>query len=464
MKHWLGGAAAVVIVAALVLGGAYWQFESLFNPSAPSAPPTVNATPLEAQRADVDQFERLISLDRSYSDEARTDARVRVAALRASDEVVPPARLRMALSAVVALADNAHSQLFSAPGGRANLIPLRVHGFSDGVYVLRADSADAGLLGAQLTHIDGRPVANVIAALAPFRGGTAAWRRNWAYTVLSSPEVLYGAGVGRDPARTTWRFLVAGESVEQTFEAKTPDDNEPLPGTSRWLSPEPVEGQPQDWRAFAPAGQPSLAMANFGEPFRRAWIDDSCVLFLQFKTNQDEDGHSITEFTRETRAAIRSREPCSVILDMRFNGGGDYTTTAGFMRDLPALIAPSGRVYILTGVDTFSAGITSTALVEQAAPERVIILGGAVGDRLSFFSEGGDGCLPHARLCVSFARGKHDYGEPCTDWRTCYWINYAFPVQVRSLAPDETIGLSFVEYAHGRDPAFERAMALARGN
>jgi len=35
------------------------------------------------------------------------------------------------------------------------------------------------------------------------------------------------------------------------------------------------------------------------------------------------------------------------------------------------------------------------------------------------------------------------------------------PVQVKSLAPDETIKMTFADYTARRDPAFERAVALA---
>jgi hypothetical protein len=38
--------------------------------------------------------------------------------------------------------------------------------------------------------------------------------------------------------------------------------------------------------------------------------------------------------------------------------------------------------------------------VKDAGAGRALIVGEPVGDRLNFFSEGGRGCLPHARLCV----------------------------------------------------------------
>jgi hypothetical protein len=115
----------------------------------------------------------------------------------------------------------------------------------------------------------------------------------------------------------------------------------------------------------------------------------------------------------------------------------------------------------LTGPSTFSAGITTTAFVKQAGGDRVTILGEPVGDRLNFFSEGNQGCLPNYHLCVSYERGKHDYAHPCTDWDICFWLNRLYPVRVETLDPDETITMSFAEWQQGHDPVFERAVALA---
>jgi hypothetical protein len=158
---------------------------------------------------------------------------------------------------------------------------------------------------------------------------------------------------------------------------------------------------------------------------------------------------------------MAAHPPCAVIQDLRFNGGGDYTNTYSFANRLPRLLTAKGHIFILTGPETFSAAITTTAFVKQAGGKRVTILGEPVGDRLSFYSEGGMGCLPHAHLCVYYQTGKHDYAQPCTDWDRCYWLNWLYPVRVKSLAPDEMIPLSFADWRAGRDPVFERALALA---
>jgi hypothetical protein len=85
----------------------------------------------------------------------------------------------------------------------------------------------------------------------------------------------------------------------------------------------------------------------------------------------------------------------------------------------------------------------------------------AIGERRSFFSEGNRGCLPNYHLCVSYERGKHDYGHPCTDWDVFFWLNNLYPMHVDTLEPGETITMSFAQWRQGHDPVFERAVTLA---
>jgi len=54
----------------------------------------------------------------------------------------------------------------------------------------------------------------------------------------------------------------------------------------------------------------------------------------------------------------------------------------------------------------------------------------------------------------------HDYAQPCNDWGKCFWLNWLFPVQVKSLAPDETITMTYADYIARRDPVFDRAVTL----
>lgn len=64
-------------------------------------------------------------------------------------------------------------------------------------------------------------------------------------------------------------------------------------------------------------------------------------------------------------------------------------------------------------------------------------------------------------LWEACSTGLHDYRHPCTDWDKCFWLNWIYPARTDSLEPDQKISMSFADYVAGRDPVFDRALALA---
>jgi len=454
---------AVVVLFVGAVGGVALCMRHKFNPDPPSKNFPRPANALDAQQQDIEQFSRLLAMDRSFSPMARAQANRQIAELKSEHAPLDRERFQVALMRITALANNGHTNLYYGQGSPQKLIPLRVVMFADGLYVLRAKSAYADLLGARVESIEGRLTHDVIAALEQLHGGTEGWRRIHAAIYVQSPEILYGDAIGSRPDQTQWTFrLLNGSEVTRTLPAEISSKHEPQAQMTRWLSPQKMQGEPSNWRALVSddADLP-LSLRDFNATFRRAWIDHGCTLFIQLKAIADADKQHIGDFLSATTDEMRAHPPCNIILDMRFNSGGDYTKAARFASHLPDYVPPSGRIYLLTGPQTFSAAITTTAFVKQAAGSRGIILGEPVGDRLTFFGEGNEGCLPHEDFCLHYATGMHNYARRCDDWDQCFWLNWIFPVQVKSLAPDETIKMTFADYTARRDPVLERAVALA---
>lgn len=435
-----------------------------FNPAAPAKDYPKPSNALEAQRQDLDYFRKLTELDRSYSPAARAEAGRRISSLEQSGAALGRPQLRVALMQIAALADNGHTRVGYDPGAAPMELPVRVKGFSDGIYVMRAADGNAELLGGRVVAIDGHPIGAVIAGLRQLKGGAPGWRQLYAELYMSWQDALAGLGIAPDMQHSTWTVIApTGATVTRTLRPYAPGKDEPLGFPSRWYSSEPLEGLSQGWEAYQPDHALPIALRDFDTHFRRARLPGSCTMLIQFKSNEDAGGEHIRDFVAATEADMRAKMPCNVILDLRFNNGGDYTNTASFAKDLLGLVASGGRVYVLTSPGTFSAGITMTALVKEAGGDRVIILGEPVGDRLAFFSEGNRGCLPNYPLCMFYMTGKHDYSHPCTDLDVCYWLNFVYPVRVKTLDPDETITVTFADWTSGRDPVFERALELGKG-
>jgi hypothetical protein len=458
------GIVVISVMVALSASGAalLYAMSRHFNRAPPQADYPNPASALEAQQQDLGYFRQLVALDRSFSPAARAEAERRIAGLESLPAVLDRPHFRVALMRILALADNGHTHLYAGSGANSRRLPVRVAVFADGLYVVRATDAAAALLGGRVVAIDGQPIEAVMRRLAELRGGTAAWRTLYGASYVIDQDVLVGADIATDMDHSTWTVARPdGSQATATLAVDSPEGHEPSVFVKRWVSSEPVQGFGDRWHADQPNRPLPQTLSDFDTAFRRIRLADSCVMLVQLKSNNDVGEQHIEDFIAATEADMRARTPCAVILDLRYDDGGDYLKTASFAKKLPDLTGPGGQIYLLTGPVTFSAGITTAAFVKQAGGSRVTILGEPVGDRLAFFSEGNRGCLPNYHLCVSYGRGKHDYAHPCTDWDVCFWLNRLYPVHVDTLQPDETITMSYAQWREGRDPVFERAVALS---
>jgi hypothetical protein len=456
---------ALGLIALVLIGvvGFFGAMQLHFHPSAPKPNYPAPASALDAQRQDSRYFRQLIAMDRSFTPATRAEANRRIDALEAFDTVLDRPHFRVLLMQIDALADNGHSRIENEPSADPMELPVRVVTFSDGLYVMRATENNAELLGSRVTAIDGRPIDVVMSKLAQLRGGTANWRRLHAAQFLTLQDMLYGIDVAPDMQHSNWSVETpAGATITRRLDAYTPPASELVAPEKRWLSSEPLAGMTGSWRAFEPDHALPISLTDFDRAFRSLPLPGKCTEFVQLKSNVDEGGQSIRDFLSSTEKRLQQIQPCNVILDLRYDGGGDYLNTYGFARKLLRLVPSMGRVIVLTGPATFSAAISTAAAVRHAGQERVVILGEPVGDRLQFYSEGGRACLPNYPLCVAYETGKHDYQHACDDWTVCFWLNYFFEFRVESLDPDELVPLSFKDWRAGVDPVLDRAMTLTR--
>ena len=157
---------------------------------------------------------------------------------------------------------------------------------------------------------------------------------------------------------------------------------------------------------------------------------------------------------------IVARQPRSLVLDMRANGGGNLQTARDFMKSLPNLIP--GRIFVLTSPWTFSAAISSIGYLEQAAPTRVTIVGEEIGDRLEFWAEGRPTTLPRSGVVISLATQRHDYANGCRAYTDCHGPVVQYSIAVPTLGPDILAPWTISVYRSGKDPGMDAIVAALR--
>lgn len=467
MKRFLlwGGGLVLILV---VLGAAVaYAFVHTFYPTPPNAEYGKATTVSEAQRQDLEYFRHYISLNRVYTPAERAEA----AAMLAADEVdagkMTPAQFELAVSRMVALSDNGHSEdhpfLFRS---RHDSLPCLLYHFSDGYYIVRARPACQPLLGARLVAIDGHAIDEVADGLFAYvRGPRNHFDQYAAPYFLESPALLHAAGLANAPDGVTLRVQMPDGTLRDVMmRADPPDPKWPWWAWSDFcLSPLPVAGEGQDWKALLPsdARLPDF-LRQYDLPFRSEYWPDRGIYYFAIHFNVDFFGQSIGKFVHRVKHEVAAARPRVVVVDLRFDKGGDLTTTAGLMSRITTLSPSIRHVYVLTSAWTFSAGITSAALAKAHGGDKVTIVGEPVGDGLRFWAEGRDMTLPNSHIQVHYATGMHDYSKPCWGERGCFWVMHFYPMQVKTLTPDVTIPYSFSDYQALRDPLMDYVFREAR--
>jgi hypothetical protein len=428
----------------------------------------IDAQPVRASaaqlRADVAQLRTMMTdVEKSWTPATRALAMARIDSLERAVDTISPAAFHVAVARIVATSDNGHSAYGAARrASQFNRVGLRLSPMGTDFIVMRARPADSELLGARVLAIDGRPLADVRAVARTLNGGPDAWRDRFVPFTLESPEQLHVLGFARAADAVTYRFeLLDGRTVERRLAGEAPDTTRARQGSQRWYFGDPLATDPTPWSVLRGPDQLPWSVREPGIPFRLREAPEAEAVVVELRQNTNAPQMRIGQFLDSARMMIELVKPRNVILDMRFNGGGDLNTTRNFMRLLPTIVP--GRVFVLTSPYTFSAAISSVGYLKQAAPEKVTIVGEEVGDRLEFWAEGGPLTLANTGIMIGFGRERHDYRDGCRAFRDCHGSVVREPIAVPTFTPQIAAPWTRDAYLAGRDPGMDAIVAqLAR--
>lgn len=396
---------------------------------------------------DVAAVRNYIARNRAYTPAGRDEALRRLALLPGLTG--DPARFELEVAHIAALADNGHSALLPPQwASRYKRSPVRLGLFADGLYVVAAPPDRRRLVGRQVLRINGHGWRQIRAAYARYQGGEPGFRDQFVTLFMELPALLVAAGFGTDPDLVEYSLAPRRRGApEQVLVAAALS---PYPGEAAFTgTPMPIEAAAM----LPPAARP-LYLREPGESFRLAFLPEIGAAFIQLKAT---GGLHIDDFLTGTLAQLRTRRPRNIIIDLRFNIGGNLNITRDFMQALPDL-ARGGRVYAITSGRTFSAAISSLGYLRQAAGDRLVIVGEPIGDRLEFWAEGDIMRLPGLGALMLYATERHNYMTGCPE-EDCHASIRDHPIRVTGLQPDIAAPLRYADFRAGRDPAME---AIAR--
>lgn len=306
-----------------------------------------------------------------------------------------------------------------APADRAYL-PIEIRRFGDELRVSRAAAEAKTALGCRVLAIGGHPVLDVLQqtlSLTPVDENEPL-RQALATNYLTVGLILHGLGVIPQRSYATYRLQQDGGSPFELTLSATPTRDK-----SGWLRP---------------YQNPTLADLHPDMPFWCAAVQTSKAVYCDFR---GYDG--LSAGAQSMLDLLKSTVADKLVIDLRQNGGGDYTVgEADLIRpiaDLPA-IDRKGHLFILIGPETFSAAMNNAAQFRSLTAATLI--GETIGEKPNSYQEPRELVLPNSHLVVRYS----------TRW-------YEFqPKGPNEISPDVRILPSWTDYASGRDPVADFAL------
>jgi hypothetical protein len=316
--------------------------------------------------------------------------------------------------------------------------------------IIRASAEQSHLLGCEVVRIAGVPALRAKQMVAALYAGSNGGRDYMSTYTLTSPEILYGANIARSMESIRWDLNCNREAVSADFK--------PLPLKR---STAPVES----WWDLAPGAPPTLPGGEgmtfavmpiyLRHPDRAYWfqfLPDVRALYFQYNRAASDEQHPLAQFEEELLRAMTDHPRAALIVDLRFNTGGDGNIGKQMMRLIQG-VSTSRKVYVIIGRTTFSAGLFHA--VQWKHWGKAIFVGEEPGDELEFFAEGGNILLPNSRLTIHFANARHCYSAASqTPPTECFNELRVDPLKMALPASN-----NFEQYRSGRDAAFDTILA-----
>jgi hypothetical protein len=403
--------------------------------AASAAGQAVPLTPAQ-WRADIEELHRRLpvvhaDLFHQLPGERFQQELVRLATV--ADTASGPAMLVGIARAVAAVGDGHTSARILRP--EMSAFPVLTQVDDDGLRIRRVEAPRARLLGSRVIRIQGRPVEEVLQRVATvISADNAMGVRAWTPFYLVTREVLLGLGLMSDDDD---RLVL---DVERTDGAQESASFDPLP----LAQAETLLLGTHESMVDASQGGALTRDARTGS-YWDLWLPEHRTLFVRIDRLIDTPERSFAAFVDSLMLKLDARAPDRLVLDLRSLSGGNHIALPlihGLIRR-PA-VASHGRLFVLIGRGTFSAGQNLVSELERHLEP--IFIGEPTGGRPNHFGVLGRFKLPNSGLEIRYSRFFNQDADPA-DYR--HWQ------EPHVLAPPDL--LSELE---GRDPALEAALAF----
>ncbi len=355
----------------------------------------------------------------SSSTESRTDTQIGLDLLRIMREV----------------GDGHSGVLGRADEDWALTLPVQFGSFPEGVYVVAADAKYRDALGARVLAYDGKPIEEVMGVIAAgvSRDNDGGWVRLQSAYRLRHTALLHALGIATERGGAALKLQDEDgkqRTVRVTADTSQPDIWNQKPSPAAWATL--VQTSP---------GAVPLYLRDPGKPYWFEYLAAERTVYLALNTVRDDPAESLAAFSDRLAKTLADVPAAKLIVDLRWNNGGNTQLLTPLLAAVlrSDKINRRGRLFVLIGPRTFSAGQNAATMLERYT--WATFVGEPTGSSPNFIGEEDAFTLPYSKLRVNVSHLAWQSGLP-QDKRS--WI-----------APLIHVPATFASYRAKRDPVVE---------
>ena len=329
---------------------------------------------------------------------------------------------------IVASIGDGHTRIYSrAESAFFARLPIELRWLSDGLFVIAASPEYEQTVGAKVIQIGAHPVGNVYEAVIPLiPADNEMVLLNDSPAIMSMPSILYGLDLIPQKGQVIFSFEGQDGSL---FDLEL---------QSRSGNPEPFIS------VYEKAGVQVPLYEQDRDTFY--WLRDlpeANAVYVQYNVCGGQKRKPFKSFVEEVFSLVDRNQESRLIMDLRFNGGGNEAILTPFIEAIEARpkFDEPGKLFVIIGRGTYSSALQNAITLSRE--NNATLVGEPTGGKPNHYGEVRSFKLPNSDLRVQYS--------------TRYWLNYPGSDPL-TLEPDIPAMLTIGDLLVGRDPALEAAL------
>ena len=282
--------------------------------------------------------------------------------IKASATAKSREKLIVELMACVARVNDGHTKVLV---NHTAQYPFEFYYFEEGIFVTKATEQYVELVGMKLTHINTVAIEEVLEIIQPLVScDNEQQLKSGVVKYLVVPEILKGTSIIFED-RASFSF----ESNEGNTVSKLvyPIDKTQIQLASSYVMQ-------------LPFGRQHLQRCYWS-----TYFTDKNTLYFQYNACRNDPNKTFREFNRELFELIDQNQVDQLIIDLRFNGGGNSMILSPFLKALKKRPKFKSNVIVLIGRSTFSSALLNAIKLKKKF--NVTLVGEPTGGKPNHFGE-----------------------------------------------------------------------------